>query len=137
LPFLDFLNVFIAGNILHRRYKFAAVRFVLYLAAERSGKSEELAGGNLRQIPFLDLGLDGIEFFRQNLRTLLAWTQQAVAKVIQLDGGLILNLKAKFATPFNEGAAGDAQFGSDASERPTLGATFDKFLSEFRCVHNK
>ena len=43
--------------------------------------------------------------------------------------------EAELATPFGEGAFGDAEFGGDADEAPALPTKLDKFLNRFLIFH--
>jgi len=134
-PFLDFLDVFLVGNVFDGRDEAAGVCLLLNLAAKRRGQRVKASGRNLREIALAEFTFDGGQLFSKDGCAVLAWAEQTILEVVQFDSALVLDFETELAAPFDEGALGDAEFGGDANQTPALGAAFDEFLTYFWRMH--
>jgi len=135
-PFLDLFDEFLPGDVLDGGDEFDAVGFLQDLPAIRLGERVQLHGGERGEIPLLELALHEGKLFGELAGAVLTGPQEPVLEVIQLDGGLVLELEAELPAPLDERAARDPEFGGDAGQGPALGAALDEFLTDFRRVHD-
>ena len=103
--------------------------------AQRLGQGEEAGGGDFREGTLAQFGLEAGEFLGERGGAGGGLTEEAILEFVQFEGATVVEVKAELAAPFAEGAFGDAEFRGDAGVGPTLGAAFDEFLLNLRCVH--
>jgi hypothetical protein len=131
-PFLNLLDIFRVRNVLDGGDERNLGGGALDFPAEGQGQEEEPVGGQGGEVSLLEFGLDAGQFFGEAGGAGLGWSEEPLAEFVQLNGRLVLDFEAELAVPLDEGATGNAEFGREADQAPTLGAALDEFLTGFR-----
>ena len=98
------------------------------LAAEESGETEELFGGNVFEVAGGEFLFDRVLMSGEVCKFLLPMGQELLLSHLRVDQAEVLDFGVEHAVPVDEGAFGDVEGFGEAGESPALGTEFNEFV---------